>query len=73
MKKLPEAVFVADIEEDKTAVLESIIKKIPIIALVDTNVDPSVIDYPIPSNDDAVGAIKLMTDAIVEVIIKNKK
>ena len=73
MKKLPEAVFVIDIKEDKTAVLESITKKIPIIALVDTNVDPSVIDYPIPSNDDAVGAIKLMADAVTEVIINNKK
>ena len=73
MKKLPEAVFVIDIKEDKTAVLESITKKIPIIALVDTNVDPSVIDYPIPSNDDAVGAIKLMADAVTEMIINNKK
>lgn len=73
MKKLPEAVFVVDIEEDRTAVLESISKKIPIIALVDTNVDPSIIDYPIPSNDDAVGAIKLMTDVIVEVITGNRK
>lgn len=72
MKKLPEAVFVVDIEEDRTAVLESITKKIPTIALVDTNVNPSIIDYPIPSNDDAVGAIKLMTDAVVEAIIQNK-
>ena len=73
MKKLPEAVFVADVKEDKTAVLESIAKKIPIIALVDTNEDPTVIDYPIPSNDDAVGAIKLITDAVVEEIIENRK
>ena len=73
MKKLPEAVFVIDIKEDKTAVLESITKKIPIIALVDTNVDPSVIDYPIPSNDDAVGAIKLIADAVTEAIVNNKK
>ena len=73
MKKLPEAVFVADVKEDKTAVLESIAKKIPIIALVDTNEDPTVIDYPIPSNDDAVGAIKLITDAVVEEIVENRK
>ena len=73
MKKLPEAVFVIDIKEDQTAVLESISKKIPIIALVDTNTDPSVIDYPIPSNDDAVGAIKLMMDAVVETIVESKK
>ncbi|MCK5466635.1 30S ribosomal protein S2 [Candidatus Parcubacteria bacterium] len=73
MKKLPEAVFVADVKEDKTAVLESAAKKIPIIALVDTNADPTIIDYPIPSNDDAVGAIKLITDAVVEAIVENKK
>ena len=73
MKKLPEAVFVVDIKEDKTAALESLSRKIPIIALVDTNADPTMANYPIPSNDDAVGAIKLITDAIVEVIVKNKK
>ncbi len=73
MKKLPEAVFVIDVKEDETAVLESISRKIPIIALVDTNADPTIIDYPIPSNDDAVGAIRLVTDAIVEVIVGNKK
>ncbi len=73
MKKLPNAVFIVDVKEDKTAVLESITKKIPIIALVDTNVDPSVINYPIPSNDDAVGAIKLITDMIVETIMENRK
>jgi len=73
MKKLPEAVFVADAKEDKTAVLESAAKKIPIIALVDTNADPTIIDYPIPSNDDAVGAIKLITDAVVEAITSSKK
>jgi len=73
MKKLPEAVFVLDVKEDETAVLEAISKKIPIIALVDTNADPTIIDYPIPSNDDAVGAIKLITDAVVEVIVGSRK
>ena len=73
MKKLPEAIFVIDIKEDRTAVLESITKKIPIIALVDTNVDPTIINCPIPSNDDAVGAIKFITDAIAEAIVESKK
>jgi small subunit ribosomal protein S2 len=73
MKKLPEAVFVVDIKEDKTAVLESVARKIPIVALVDTNTDPTIIDYPIPSNDDAVGAIQIIADAIVDAIIENKK
>jgi len=73
MKRLPEAVFIVDIKEEKTAVLESVSRKIPIIALVDTNADPTATDYPIPSNDDAVGAIKLILDAVVEVVVKNKK
>ncbi len=73
MKKLPEAIFVIDIKEDMTAVLESITKKIPIIALVDTNVDPSIINYPIPSNDDAVGAIKFIAGAVAEAIVESKK
>jgi small subunit ribosomal protein S2 len=73
MKKLPEAVFIIDVKEDKTAVLESIVKKIPIIALVDTNADPTIIDYPIPSNDDAVGAIQMMTEAVADAITGNRK
>ena len=73
MKKLPEAIFVIDIKEDRTAVLESITKKIPIIALVDTNVDPTIINYPIPSNDDAVGAIKFIAGAVAEAIVESKK
>ena len=73
MKKLPEAIFVIDIKEDRTAVLESITKKIPIIALADTNVDPTIINYPIPSNDDAVGAIKFIAGAVAEAIVESKK
>jgi small subunit ribosomal protein S2 len=73
MKKLPEAVFIIDVKEDKTAVLESIVKKIPIIALVDTNADPTIIDYPIPSNDDAIGAIQMMTEAVADAITGNRK
>lgn len=72
VKKLPDAVFVVDIKEDLTTVNESISKNIPIIALVDTNVDPSAIDYPIPSNDDAVRAIELMANAIADAVIEEK-
>ena len=73
MKKLPEAVFIIDIKEDLTAVTESNSKKIPIVAIVDTNVDPTLVSYSIPSNDDAIGAIKLMTNAVADVIIEAKK
>lgn len=73
MKKLPEAVFIVDTKEDSTAVTESNSKNIPIVAVLDTNSDPSLVKHPIPSNDDALGAIKLMTNAIAEEIIKSKK
>ncbi len=72
MKKLPEAVFVVDIKEEETAILESNSKNVPIIAIVDTNVDPSLVNYPIPSNDDAVGAIKLITKTIADAVIEGK-
>ncbi|MCK5084049.1 MAG: 30S ribosomal protein S2 [Candidatus Pacebacteria bacterium] len=73
MKKLPEAVFIIDAKEDLTAVTESNSKKIPIVAIADTNIDPTLVNYPIPSNDDAVGAIKLMANAVADMIIEAKK
>ncbi|MCK5413522.1 MAG: 30S ribosomal protein S2 [Candidatus Pacebacteria bacterium] len=73
MKKLPEAIFLVDIKEDQTAVIEANSKNIPIIAVVDTNTDPSLISYPIPANDDAVGSIKIMTNTISDTILETKK
>lgn len=72
MGKLPEAVFVVDIQEEQTAVMEAIAKNIPIIAMVDTNVDPSMIDYPIPANDDAIKSIEMIVSAISKEIVKIK-
>ena len=72
MKKLPDAVFVVDVKEDLTTVNESKSKNIPVVALVDTNIDPSSIDYPIPSNDDAVRAIELMANAIADAVVEGK-
>ena len=73
MKKIPDAVFVIDIKENDIAVIESGTKKIPIIALVDTNADPSLVDYPIPANDDAIGSITLMASAVANAIVGSKK
>lgn len=73
MKKLPEAIFLVDIKEDQTAVIEASSKNIPIIAVVDTNTDPSKINYPIPANDDAVGSIRIMANAISDAILETKK
>ena len=72
MGKLPEAVFVVDIQEEQTAIKEAIAKNIPIIAIVDTNVDPSLIDYPIPANDDAIRSIEIIVSAIGREIVKLK-
>jgi small subunit ribosomal protein S2 len=66
MNGRPGAVFVADIIEDKNAVNEAIKLGIPVIAIVDTNTDPSTIDYPIPANDDAIGTVKMIVDLLAD-------
>ena len=70
MTRLPEMVFVVDVRREETAIHEANLLNIPVIALVDTNCDPQNVDYVIPSNDDAIRAIKLlvgkMADAAVE-------
>ncbi len=70
MNELPGVVFVTDTRKDQNAVLEANKLGIPVVAVVDTNCDPDQIDYPIPGNDDAIRAIKLiagkMADAIIE-------
>jgi small subunit ribosomal protein S2 len=60
LKKLPEAIFVVDVRAEKTAVAEARKRKVPVVALCDTNINPENIDYPVPSNDDAVKAIEMM-------------
>jgi small subunit ribosomal protein S2 len=70
MKDLPGAVFVIDIHAEETAVAEADRLGIPIIAMVDTNCDPDPIDYIIPSNDDAIRAIRLMTSKIADAVLE---
>ena len=72
LEKLPDALFIIDVNKDLLAVKEAQKLKIPVVALVDTDVDPTIIDYPIPSNDDAIQAIKIMTDAVADAIIEGK-
>ena len=71
MAKPPQAMFVVDVNKEKHAVLEARKLNIPVIAIVDTNCDPEMADYVIPGNDDAIRAIRLVTqkfgDAILEV------
>lgn len=72
MKKLPEAVFVLDTNHDKIAVKEAKAAGIKVIGLVDTNSDPDRVDYPIPSNDDAIKAISLIARLVAESVNEGK-
>jgi small subunit ribosomal protein S2 len=72
LTKLPDAIFIWDLKEEKTAVAEAQSKKIPIIAICDTNVDPSLAAYPIPGNDDATKTVTLILNCIQENLIDAK-
>jgi small subunit ribosomal protein S2 len=72
MKRLPDLVFVVDVGREETAVHEANIMNIPVIALMDTNCDPRGVDYVIPSNDDAIRAIKLLVGKIADAAIEGK-
>ncbi len=72
LKRVPELVFIVDVVREHTAVHEANIKGIPVIALLDTNCDPRNVDYVIPSNDDAIRAIKLLVGKIADAVIEGK-
>ncbi len=72
MKNLPDLLYVVDVGREDTAVHEANLKSIPVIALVDTNSNPHGIDYVIPSNDDAIRAIKLLVGKIADAVIDGK-
>jgi small subunit ribosomal protein S2 len=71
MQRPPDAVFILDLKTEAIAVREAERLRIPIIGLVDTNVDPDPADYPIPGNDDAIRSCKLIIDAIGDTIAEN--
>ncbi|MGD2105315.1 MAG: 30S ribosomal protein S2 [Anaerolineae bacterium] len=70
MRELPELMFAVDIQREATAVAEADKLGIPIIAMVDTNCDPDLIDYVIPANDDAIRAIRLITHEIADAALR---
>lgn len=72
MKKVPDAVFIVDTAEEETAVNEANNLGIPVIGIVDTNCDPTLVRYPIPGNDDAIRAITLFTRTVAEAIEEGK-
>lgn len=73
MNEQPAAVIIVDAADDKNAIREAKNLHIPVIAICDTNMDPSDIDYVIPANDDSIKAVKLILDYFVETIKEAKK
>ena len=73
MDRLPGLVFIADIKKDVTAFREATRKNIPVVAIVDTNVDPEEVTYPIPANDDSIRSIALITKIITEAVVEGRK
>ena len=72
MKRVPDILYIVDPKKEDIAVKEAQILGIPTIAIIDTNCDPDEIDYPIPGNDDAIRAVKLITKTIADAIIEGK-
>ncbi len=72
MSKLPDAVIIFGLDKDITCAREAKRKGIKIVAIVDTNVNPDIVDYPIPANDDAISSVRYIMDTIKEVIINSK-
>ncbi len=73
MSRLPGALYVVDIKKEAIAVSEAKRLRIPVFAIVDTNVDPTPIDYPIPANDDAIKSIQLITRVIADAVNEGKE
>ena len=72
LQSLPDAIFVADMKKDETAVREAKKKGVKIIAIAHTNVDPTLADFPIPANDDAISSVNYILEKVKEVILKAK-
>ena len=73
MKQLPSAMFVVDPRKEHIAILEAKALGIPVVAIVDTNCDPDEADYPIPGNDDAIRAVKLIASKIADAVLEGRQ
>ena len=73
MKKLPGAIFIIDTRKERNAIAEAHKLGIPVVAIADTNCDPDEIDYPIPGNDDAIRAIKLIASVMANAVLEGKQ
>ncbi len=72
MRKLPDAIFVVDPKQEEIAVREARKLGIPVVAVIDTNCDPDLVDYKVPGNDDAIRAIRLFCSSIADAINEGK-
>ncbi|GAC1422765.1 MAG: hypothetical protein PVS3B3_22100 [Ktedonobacteraceae bacterium] len=73
MRRLPTALFIIDTRKERTAVMEARRLEIPIVALADTNCDPDEMDYPIPANDDAIRAVRLLCAKIADAAVEGRR
>ncbi|MGL6115471.1 30S ribosomal protein S2 [Cetobacterium sp. SF1] len=73
MKELPAAIFVVDVKKETLAVVEAAKLGIPVFAMIDTNVDPDLVTYPIPANDDAIRSVKLISSVMANAIIEGNQ
>jgi small subunit ribosomal protein S2 len=73
MGRLPDIVYVVDPRKEDIAVLEAHKVHVPLVSIVDSNCDPTEIDYPIPGNDDAIRAIRLLTSRVADAVLEGKK
>ena len=73
MNRIPDVLFVVDPRKERIAVMEAHILGIPVIGIVDTNCDPDEVDYVIPGNDDAIRAVKLITETIANAVIESRQ
>ena len=73
MEELPGVLFIVDPKKEYNAIKEAQKLNIPVVGIVDTNCNPEVLDYPIPGNDDAIRAVKLITDVMANAVIEGKQ
>ena len=73
LERIPDAIFVIDANKEDVAIREARKKGVKVIAVVDTDNDPTLVDYPIPANDDAISSIRYILDQVDEIIKKYKK
>lgn len=73
LEKIPDAIFVIDVKREENACREAVKKSVAVVAICDTNADLSLVDYPIPGNDDAIKAIKIVTEAIADAYLEGRQ